>query len=284
MKGTLWITDMLMEWSDGHITLDNEMLTWDMFFKVYRNIKFRTYDLVVDFIDILTPPTCRHNFDLKPKCLIWRCSDYDNCPFVLEILPFGSTVGKTTEELKKGSYYIRKAQDHDHSLGTLVIPSYRNESVSKYHKLKKKLEDAKARMDELEDQLKRSPKRDIKKKIHDKIRNLRKLIKKVETDMEKITDVKDQLDDECAIDPNSKQTRQGKIRKEYALSHLYGYVQKCLKRWSDMYAQSKRLTQPVFPPDSSSSSTPISCELVGDNGCKWSKDVYKASSSYSQIS
>ena len=60
---------MLMEWSNGHITLDNEMLTWDMFFKVYRNIKFRTYDLVVDFIDILTLPTCRHNFDLKPKCL-----------------------------------------------------------------------------------------------------------------------------------------------------------------------------------------------------------------------
>ena len=84
---------------------------------------------------------------------------------MLEILPFGSTVGKTTEELKKGSYYIRKAQDHDHSLGTLVIPSSRNESVSKYHKLKKKLEDAKVRMDELEDQLKRSPKREIKKKI-----------------------------------------------------------------------------------------------------------------------
>ena len=165
MKGTLWITDMLMEWSNGHITLDNEMLTWDMFFKVYRNIKFRTYDLVVDFIDILTPSTCRHNFDLKPKCLTWRCSDYENCPFVLEIIPFGSTVGKTTEELKNGYYWIRKAQDHDHSKETLKIPSSRNQSVSKYHKLKKKLEFAKARMDELEDQLKRSPKREIKKKI-----------------------------------------------------------------------------------------------------------------------
>ena len=147
---------MLMEWSNGHITLDNEMLTWDMFFKVYRNIKFRTYDLVVDFIDILTPPTCRHNFDLKPKCLIWRCSDYENCPFVLEIVPFGSTVGKTTEELKKGSYYIRKAQDHDHSLGTLVIPSSRNESVSKYHKLKKKLEDAEGELNRLKTRLEKT--------------------------------------------------------------------------------------------------------------------------------
>ena len=67
--------------------------------------------------------------------------------------------------MKKGSYWIRKAQDHDHSLGTLVIPSFHNQSVSKYHKLKKKLEDAKARTNELEDQLKRSPKREIKKKI-----------------------------------------------------------------------------------------------------------------------
>ena len=96
--------------------------------------------------------------------------------------------------------------------------------MSKYHKLKKKLEDAKTRMDELEDQLKRSPKRDIKKKIHEKIHTLRKLVKRVEADMEKVTDVKDRINYECATDPNSKQTLQGKIRKEYALSHLHGYV------------------------------------------------------------
>ena len=50
-----------------------------------------------------------------------------------------------------------------------------------------------------------------------------------------------------------------------------------------MYAQSKRLTQPVFPLDSSSSSTPISCEVVGANGCKWSKDVHDVSNSHSHI-
>ena len=186
--------------------------------------------------------------------------------------------------MKKGSYWIRKAQDHDHSWETLVIPSSRNESVSKYHKLKKKLEDANVELNKLSNRLERTRMKNRRCRIQEKIHNLRKLVKKVKADMEKVTDVKDQLDDECATDPNSKQTRQGKIRKEYALSHLYGYVQKCLKRWSDMYAQSKRLTQPVFPPDSSSSSTPISCELVGANGCKWSKDVYEASSSYSQMS
>ena len=184
------------------------MLTWDMFFKVYSNIKFRTYDQVLEFIDILTLPTCRHNFDLKPKCLTWRCSDHENCPFVLEIIPSGSTVGKTVEELKKGSYYKRKAQDHDHSLGTLVIPSCRNESVSKYHKLKKKLEDAKARTNELKNRLERTRMENCRCRVQKKIRNLRKLVKKVEADMEKVTDVKDPLDDECAIDPNSKQIRQ----------------------------------------------------------------------------
>ena len=51
-----------------------------------------------------------------------------------------------------------------------------------------------------------------------------------------------------------------------------------------MYAQSKRLTEPVLPQDSSSSSTPIDCELVGDNGCIWSKDVHDVSRSQSQIS
>ena len=51
-----------------------------------------------------------------------------------------------------------------------------------------------------------------------------------------------------------------------------------------MYAQSKRLTEPVLPQYSSSSSTPIDCELVGDNGCIWSKDVYKTSKSLTKMS
>ena len=50
-----------------------------------------------------------------------------------------------------------------------------------------------------------------------------------------------------------------------------------------MYAQSKRLTEPVLPQDLSSSSTPIDCELVGNNGCIWSKDVHNVSKSQSQI-
>ena len=55
--------------------------------------------------------------------------------------------------------------------------------------------------------------------------------------------------------------------------------------WRDslIYVQSKWLTQPVFHQELSFSSTPISYELVSDNGCKWSKDVYKASKSHSQM-
>ena len=95
MKGTIWITEKIMVWSDGHITLDNEILSWDMLFKVYGNIRFRTYDLAVKFINILTRSERRHNFDLKPKCLTWICIDLENCPFVLEVVPFGKSVGKT---------------------------------------------------------------------------------------------------------------------------------------------------------------------------------------------
>ena len=101
-----------------------------------------------------------------------------------------------------------------------------------------------------------------------------KSIKKTKAGMENVSDVKDRPDDECATNPYSKQIRQGKIRKEYVLSHFYRYIHKCLKSWSDMYAQSKRLTEPVLPQDSSSSTTSICCELVGENGCKWSRDVH----------
>ena len=58
--------------------------------------------------------------------------------------------------MKKGSYWIRKAHDHDHSRETLAEPSVRNESVSQYHKLEKKLNEDQVRMEELEDQLKRA--------------------------------------------------------------------------------------------------------------------------------
>ena len=69
LKGIILITEEMMMWSDGHITLDNEILSWDMLFKVYGNIRFRTYDLAVKFINILTPSECRHNFDLNRNVL-----------------------------------------------------------------------------------------------------------------------------------------------------------------------------------------------------------------------
>ena len=69
---------------------------------------------------------------------------------MLEIVPFGKTVGKREAELEKGSYWIRKAQDHDHSQETLSVPSARNESVSQYHKLEKNLNEDLSRMEELE--------------------------------------------------------------------------------------------------------------------------------------
>ena len=51
-----------------------------------------------------------------------------------------------------------------------------------------------------------------------------------------------------------------------------------------MYVQFKQLTQPVFPQNSYSFSTPIDCEMVSDNGCKWSKDEQKVSKSPFQMS
>ena len=50
-----------------------------------------------------------------------------------------------------------------------------------------------------------------------------------------------------------------------------------------MYVQSNRLAEPVFPPNSSSSSTPINCEVVDVNGFVWSKDMHDVSNRQSQI-
>ena len=170
---------------------------------------------------------------------------------MLEIIPSGKTVDKTEEELKKGSYWIRKAHDHDHSRETLAEPSVRNESVSQYHKLEKKLNEDLSRMGELEDQLKRANAKEYRRRIQEKIRNLRKLIKRTKTELENVCDDQDKTGNDVATNPYSRQIRQGEIRKAYALSRFYGYIQKCLKNWSDMYAQSKRLTEPVLPQYSS---------------------------------
>ena len=132
---------------------------------------------------------------------------------MLEIVPFGKTTEKTEAELKKGSYWIRKAQDHDHSRGTLSVPSARNESVSQYNKLEKNLNEDLSRMGELEDQLKRTIMKASRCRIQEEIRNLRQLIKKTKTELEKVCYLKDRPDDECAAYPYSKQIRQGEIRK-----------------------------------------------------------------------
>jgi len=47
---------------------------------------------------------------------------------------------------------------------------------------------------------------------------------------EHISNVKECIDEEYATNRYAKQIRQGKIRKEYSLSHFYGYKHKCLKR------------------------------------------------------
>ena len=125
-----------------------------MFFKERNRFPFQNYNMVKENVTILTSSERRHNFDLKPKCLTWSCSDHENCLFVLEIIPSGKTIGKTEAEVKMANYRIRKAQDHDYCYETLAEPSIRNESVFQYHKLEKKHKDAEARMEELEDQLK----------------------------------------------------------------------------------------------------------------------------------
>ena len=104
---------------------------------------------------------------------------------MLEIIPSGKTVDKTEAELKKGSYWIRKAHDHDHSRETLAEPSVHNESVSQYHQLEKKLNEDLSRMGELEDQLKSTIMKTRRCRIQEKIRNLRKLIKKEKTELER---------------------------------------------------------------------------------------------------
>ena len=101
--------------------------------------------------------------------------------------------------------------------------------MSQYHKLEKKLNEDLSTMGELEDQLKSTIVKTRRCRIQEKIRNLRKLIKKTKTELEKVSDLKDRPDDEVAAHPYSKQIRQGEIRKAYALSRLDEYIQKCLK-------------------------------------------------------
>ena len=91
-----------------------------MFFKERNRFLFRNYNMVKENVTILTSSERRHNFDLKPKCLTWSCSDHVNCPFVLEIILSGKTIGKTEAEVKMVNYWIRKAQDHDQSYETLA--------------------------------------------------------------------------------------------------------------------------------------------------------------------
>ena len=76
--------------------------------------------------------------------------------------------------------------------------------MSQYHKLEKKLEDAEGELNRLKTRLEKITVKERRCRIQQNIRNLRKLVKKVEADIEKVTDVKDRIDDECATDPNSK--------------------------------------------------------------------------------
>ena len=77
--------------------------------------------------------------------------------------------------------------------------------MSQYHKLEKNLNEDLSRMEELEDQLKRTIVKTHRCRIQEEICNLRQLIKKTKTELEKVGYLKDRPDDECAAYPYSKQ-------------------------------------------------------------------------------
>ena len=156
MKGNWWINELGTHKEDGWVFCQKKRIYWDMFFKERNRFLFWNYNMVKENVTILTPSERRHNFDLKPKCITRSFSDHENFPIVLEIILSGKTSGKTEVEVKRGSYRIRKAQDHDYWYETLAEPSARNESVFQYHKLEKKHKDAETRMEELQDQLKKT--------------------------------------------------------------------------------------------------------------------------------
>ena len=127
-----------------------------MLFIQHTKFVLQNYDVVKECIRRLAPADRRHNFDLKPTCLTWSCSDFENFPFVLEIVPFVKKTGKIESELKNGCYYLKKAQNHDHSPETLVEPSNRNQSVSQYHILEEEYNYAEREINELENRLKKT--------------------------------------------------------------------------------------------------------------------------------
>ena len=205
MRDYYWINKPGVYKEDGKVFCQKKRIYWDMFFRERTKFVFQNYEVVKECITRLKPSEYRYKADLKPKCLTWRCKDFTNCPFVLNIVPFGKTTEKTDEELKKGSYWIRKAQDHDHSQETLSEPINCDRSMSKYYKIEKRYKTAEIRMGELEDQLKMTTVKTRRCRIQEKIRNLRKLIKKAKADMKKVKDSQDKTGNEVATHPYSKQ-------------------------------------------------------------------------------
>ena len=206
MRDVLWINKLGTYREDEKVFCGVKRIHWNMLFNQHTEFLFQDYDVAKECITRLTPADYRHKRDLKPKCLTWRCREHENCPFVLQIVPFCKKTGKTDEELKSGRYYIRKAQNHDHSQETLAELSSGNQSVSQYHKVEKKYNQAEAEMNELENRLKKTTMKDRRSKIGTKIRNLRKKIMKLKSDMGKLSNGTDQIDGESSTNSHSNKS------------------------------------------------------------------------------
>ena len=204
MRDYYWINELSLHKEAGKVFYKNERIYWDMFFREGTRFLFQNYDVVKECIARLKPSEHRYKADRKPKCLTWLCNDYENCPFVLKIESFGKPTEKTVEELKKCVYWIRKAQNHDHSPEIIAEPRVCDKSMSKYYKLEKRYKMAEVKMNELADQLKKTTVKIRRYRIQEKIRNLRKKIRKLKADMEKMKGVRDQPNDDCAIHPSKE--------------------------------------------------------------------------------
>ena len=65
-------------------------------------------------------------------------------------------IWKAYDEVKKVNHWIRKAQDHDHSLESFAKPNSHNEGLSQFYKLEMKNKHAETGLNTLEEQLKKA--------------------------------------------------------------------------------------------------------------------------------
>ena len=221
---------------------------WELIFQNPSAIRIFSFDNAVDFVNEIHPKYYHFSHNLSAKSLIWKCKDFENCPFLLKMVPEGDVSGLSPDMIKKGYYCFQEVHDHNHSRETLMQGHQTRRSIESLEEVKDEIRNLENTILIVEDDLASCSQRSRRVKYGTKLRTLRQQLLKVNQKLAKLQSRREggeEVPSDISLDAFcTRQLLHAKKQMEQALKKLPSLKAGFMKEWSPMCERADKSSNP----------------------------------------